>query len=87
MAERTPTPMHSLFPPPTPTLAAAPNPSKKSQQNNALCLFPTRSQRILFYQPEQINKDCGTLGQGTLGKQCLPGGCPGHGAQLCDTGP
>lgn len=88
-----PASMHFPFPPPTPTLAAAPNPSKKSQQNNALCLFPARGQRILLYQPEQINKVCGTerflriLRRGTLGRACLPGGGPGHRAQLCDTGP
>lgn len=85
--------MHFPFLPPTPSLATAPNPSKKSQQNNALCLFPTRGQRILLYQHEQINKVCGTerlliiLGQRIPGRECPPGGGPGHGTQLCDTGP
>lgn len=77
VTQRMPAPMHFPFPPPTPTLAAPPNPSKKSQQNNALCLFPARGQRILLYQPEQINKVCGTerflriLRRGTLERACL----------------
>lgn len=41
-------------------LQTQPRKAKKSRQNNALCLFPTRVQRILLYQPEQINKVCGT---------------------------